>query len=254
MLLNNEQTLSYQKSDGTKLNVISKRFNNNIAGITFFHGYKSDMYGEKIQQTYKFCLENEIDFTAFEYSGHGESGGEFADLTLKDWLDDCLHIIDNLITKPQIIVGSSMGGWLMLLIAMQRKEKVQALIGVAAAPDFSERLIIRRLFDDQIEFLANNDYVILDERQGECDWRLSKKFLEDGAKLSVLNEIINLDIPVRLLHGMKDMDVPYNTSIDLANNLSHMDVHVNLVKDGDHRLNRPEDTKILIAMIKDLLN
>ena len=214
--------------------------------IVFLPGYASDMAGSKALAIDDWAARTGRAFVRFDYRGWGESAGAFEDFTLEDWRNDALAVIDS-VAGSVLLVGSSMGGWLMLLAALARPERVAALVGIAAAPDFTEwgfgipeRARIRKF--GRIEQPSSYGSPLVTTR----------KFYDSARTLQILNDPINLQCPVRLLHGLKDREVPYDISVRAAEALGSADVQVTLVKDGDHRLSRPQDIDLLIATIESL--
>jgi pimeloyl-ACP methyl ester carboxylesterase len=186
-------------------------------------------------------------FVRFDYGGCGASEGSFADQTLTDWLNDALLVIDS-VSGPLILVGSSMGGWVMLLAALARPQRAVALVGLAAAPDFtdwgfSEGQKLALLQDGQITEYSKYGPPMITTRA----------FWQSGETHRLLQRNIAIDVPVRLIHGQRDADVPWHHSPHLAGQLRSDDVQVVLVKDGDHRLSRPQDIALLIATVEALL-
>jgi pimeloyl-ACP methyl ester carboxylesterase len=219
--------------------------NQSAATIVSLGGFKSDMTGSKATALDQFCHVRGLAFLRFDYSGHGESRGDFLDGTISHWTADALAAIDNLTAGPLILVGSSMGGWIMLLAALQRRHRIKALIGIAAAPDFTEELIWDRLSaGDQNRLMTEGRLEEPSEYSAE-PYVITRALIDDGRKHLLLRNAIDLDVPVRLLHGTRDPDVPYTQSLRLAEALTSSDVRVTLVKDGDHRLSRPDDLALL---------
>jgi len=217
--------------------------------IVFLPGYASDMSGDKASALFAWAQAEGRAALLLDYSGCGASEGAFADGTLAIWRDDALALIDALAPGPVLLVGSSMGGWLALLIARARAEQVVGLVGIAAAPDFTEwsfseerRAQIRR--DGRIEDpspYADEPFVT------------TLAFWESGQANRLLEGEIAIDCPVRLLHGLDDADVPWALAPRIAGRLRSAEVQVTLVKDGDHRLSRPQDIRLLIATVAGLL-
>jgi len=218
-------------------------------GIVFLGGYASDMTGTKATYLDRWCAERGRCFLRFDYSGHGQSSGDFADGTIGSWADDALAAFDALTEGPQILVGSSMGGWIMLILALARPERVRGLVGIAAAPDFSQDLWLG-LSDDQRRTVERDSVLTLDE-DGE-PLLITRDFFSDGRDHLMLRGPLKIDCPVRLLQGMRDTAVPWQTAVTLADRLVGDDVVVELVKDGDHRLSRDQDLARLTAAIEDL--
>lgn len=236
----NNQFLAYDKY----------QVNSNKQGILFLTGYRADMNGTKAAGVAKFAKENKIDCIRFDNSGLGKSSGCFKDGTLGKWLNDALLITDNILDdKKYILIGSSMGGWIMLLLAMLRPEKFSTLIGLAAAPDFTKDLVWNKLDNSQQEdfkkkgFLANED----------DDYPITFNFINEARNHLLLRKPIKIDHPVRLIHGIKDSDVPFETSIKTAEMLTSRDVNVHLIKEGEHRLSREEDFAEIFRVIKEFI-
>jgi pimeloyl-ACP methyl ester carboxylesterase len=184
----------------------------------------------------------------FDYSGTGSSGGEFEDGTLDRWLDESLAAVDRLTDGPLILVGSSMGGWIALLVALARRERVAGLIGIAAAPDFTQDLMwhsysqeIRREIMEKGVYLEPSDY-------GE-PLPVTRRLIEDGRRHLLLDKPIPLTCPVHLIQGMRDPDVPWGTAMRILEQLASDDVELTLVKAGDHRLSEPHDLARLTAAV-----
>ena len=221
-------------------------------GVVFLGGFMSDMTGEKASALDALCRRQGRAFLRFDYRGHGASGGRFEEAVLSDWLADTLEALDRLTEGPQLLVGSSMGGWLMLLAALARPERVRALIGIAPAPDFVLRMEAG-LTADQRRELDGRGFFLRPSEYGDGPYTISKALIEDGRRHCLLDGPIPIRAPVRLLHGMRDDAVPWRESLRLADCLDSEDVRTVLVKDGDHRLSRPPDLALLAAVVEDLL-
>ena len=210
------------------------------------------MTGTKAQALDEFCYARGLGYLRFDYSGHGASGGNFLDGSISRWTADALAAIDSLTLGPLVLVGSSMGGWIMLLAALSRPERVAGLVGVAAAPDFTEELIWRGLSADaRAQLLAAGKLEQPSEYSAE-PYVITKTLIENGRKHLLLDRPIAISAPVRLLHGQADRDVPHGLSLRLAEQLATDDVAVTLIKDGDHRLSRPQDLARLCAAVDEL--
>jgi pimeloyl-ACP methyl ester carboxylesterase len=220
-------------------------------GILFCPGFNSDMQGTKALALEDWCREQGIQFTRFDYFGHGESDGTVEGGTIGRWRDDALAILDQVTRGPQLIVGSSMGGWIMLLAALARPQRVAGLVGIAPAPDFSRRIREHRLDELQLRQLEETGYCQMPSAYGD-PYRISREMLEEGEKHLLLNDEIPIDLPVRLIHGQRDDDVPWETSLDIARLLRSDDVEVQLVKQGDHRLSEPRDLRRLLGTVSEL--
>ena len=216
--------------------------------VVFLPGYMSDMQGSKAQALSAWAACEGRAMLRLDYSGCGESDGAFADGTLDIWRDDALAIIRDVTAGPVVLVGSSMGGWLMLLVAEALGEQVLGLVGVAAAPDFTEWGYSDA---EKAEIAAIGKL----ERPSEYDDEpmvTTQGFWLSGQSHLRLNDEINLTCPVRLLHGQRDNDVPFETSLRLAEKLRSSDVQTILLKDGDHRLSRDADIAMLIDVVAKL--
>jgi pimeloyl-ACP methyl ester carboxylesterase len=194
-------------------------------------------------------------FLRFDYLGHGASSGGFADGTIGRWADDALAAIDRLTEGPQVLVGSSMGGWIMLLTALARRGRVCGLVGIAAAPDFTEDIISNIFDDDQRQALADHGVVDLpSDYDGGKPYPITRALIEDGRGHLLLRDRIALDCPVRLIQGLDDRDVPWRTALAVADKLAGDDVEVILVKGGDHRLSQPADLDRLTRTLDRLID
>lgn len=222
-------------------------------GVVFLTGYMSDMTGGKALRLEQFCRDRGHAYLRFDYFGHGGSSGAFVDGTIGRWADDAVFVLDQLTAGPQIIVGSSLGGWIMLLAALKQPERVAALLGIAAAPDFTEDLMNETLTADQKAILQRDGVVPVYSPYDPEPTPVTKRIIEEGRNHLVLRDEIPLDCPVRLIHGMRDPDVPWRTALTIAERLRSPDVEVTLVKDGEHRLSEPDDLDRLCATLAALL-
>jgi pimeloyl-ACP methyl ester carboxylesterase len=221
-------------------------------GVVFLGGFRSDMTGTKALFLEDYCRRRGRAYVRFDYFAHGQSSGDFADGTISRWRDDAVAVIDSLTEGPQILVGSSMGGWIMVLAALARPERVAALVGIAAAPDFTTDLLPNRLSDAQQLELNETGRIVLASSYDPAGYLYTKALVDDGNRNVVLRGAIPLTCPVRLLHGMADESVPWRQSLKLAERLDGRDVALTLVKDGDHRLSRDEDLARLARVLDDL--
>ena len=217
--------------------------------ILFLPGYASDMQGSKALALEAWARARGLAFLRFDYAGCGQSAGAFADQTLAGWRDDVLAMIDHAVEGPVVLVGSSMGGWLMLLAARARPDRVVGMLGIAAAPDFTdwgftteEKMTI--LQTGRLE--RANPY-------GPQPTLYTRAFWSSGEANRLMFGPIAFSGPVRLLHGQADPDVPFVRSVRLAELIASPDVHLTLVKDGDHRLSRDGDIALLIGTLAQML-
>lgn len=222
-------------------------------GVVFLGGFRSDMTGTKAVYLEDYCRRRGHAYLRFDYFGHGASGGDAALGTIGRWAEDAIAVLDSLTDGPQVLVGSSMGGWVMLLAALARPFRVHALVGIAAAPDFSEDLVWPRLDPGQQRQLRENGAVTLPSEYDPAGHTYRLGLFEDGKRHLVMRRAIALECPARLLHGMSDASVPWHTSLSLAERLASRDVVVTLVKDGDHRLSRETDLERLGRTLDELL-
>jgi len=220
-------------------------------GILFLGGYASDMGGTKATTLDRHCRARGLGFVRFDYSGHGVSSGRLADGTIGGWRDDALAVLDEATTGPQILVGSSMGAWIMLLAAAGRPDRIAGLVGVAAAPDFTEDLIRPALAEAGLAALRRDGVIQRPSAYGP-PLAFGARLLDEARRHLVLRADIPIAAPVRLIHGMADPDVPWSTSLRLAERLAAAEIVLSLIKDGDHRLARPADLARLTAAVDEL--
>jgi pimeloyl-ACP methyl ester carboxylesterase len=222
-------------------------------GVVFLGGFMSDMEGSKALALETMCRRENRSFVRFDYSGHGQSGGQFTDGTIGLWLRDALAVIDNVTEGPQILVGSSMGGWISLLVAKVRRARIAGLVGIAAAPDFTVRMWNEEFSERQRSDIIRDGFVKIPTDYGDEPYTITKALIDDGWQNRVAHGPIHLDIPVRLIQGLDDADVPWQTALMIADKITGNDVDVILVPGGDHRLSsdkdleRLEDTVYLLA-------
>ena len=217
--------------------------------ILFLPGYRSDMEGGKASALDAWAEREGRAMLRFDYAGCGASAGDFEAQTLDGWRDDVLTMIDQVVQGPVVLVGSSMGGWLMLLAALARPERVAALVGIAAAPDFTSW----GYSDEQKMTILQEGRLVEPSPYDDQAMVTTRAFWESGEGLRLLHAPIDLDCPVRLLHGQSDADVPSAWSLELAERLRSSDVQAILVKDGDHRLSRESDLALLVATVGSLM-
>ncbi len=223
-------------------------------GVVFLTGFKSDMTGSKALALEEYCQYRGQAFVRFDYTGHGRSSGDFEDGTIGDWADDAVLALDRLSEGPQVLVGSSMGGWIMLLAALARPDRVAGLVGTAAAADFTEDLMRGKLSSEQLKQLEAQGFAEIPNCYDEEPYKITKALLDDGRNHLLLKTEIPIDCPVRLIHGDKDQDVPWQTSFRIAENLRSRDVETLFVKGGDHRLSEPRDLDRLCRTVGHLLD
>ncbi|MFZ2997848.1 alpha/beta hydrolase [Sphingobium sp.] len=218
--------------------------------LLFLPGYMSDMEGSKAVALDRWAADAGRAMLRLDYAGNGASEGHFADGKLASWRDDVLLLLDALTTGPVVLVGSSMGGWLALLVALARPDRVVAIIGIAAAPDFTEW----GFTDADKAILATEGRIEEPTPYGDQPYVTTLAFWESGQALRVLDHAIAIDCPVRLLQGQEDRDVPWETALRVAERLRSADVQTLLIKDGDHRLSRDADIALLISTVTTVLD
>ena len=218
--------------------------------LVFFPGYLSDMEGGKAVALDGWAEQENRAMLRFDYSGCGISEGAFADGTLSRWRDDALELIDAVTRGPIVLVGSSMGGWLMLLVALARPERVAGMVGIASAPDFTSW----GFTDAQKAALVRDGFITEPSEYSDDGYITTRGFWESGEANLLMGGAIGIDCPVRLLHGQRDDVVPFDFSLRLADGLRSADVQTILVKDGDHRLSREGDIALLLATVGQLLD
>jgi pimeloyl-ACP methyl ester carboxylesterase len=225
-------------------------------GLLWLGGFKSDMKGIKAQALAAWARQHGRALTRFDYSGHGESGGSFKDGTIGRWLEDSLAVLDACCNGPQVVIGSSMGGWMALLMVRELARrappaaaKIAALVLIAPAVDFTEALMWER-FSPEIQRQIEHEGVW--ERPsayGEEPYPITRGLIEEARHHLLLDGLIETGCPVRILQGVQDPDVPWQHAVDLTARLGQDDVVLTLVKDGDHRLSRPEDVERMLAAV-----
>lgn len=213
--------------------------------IVFLPGYMSDMEGGKATAVFDWAKANGRPCLLLDYSGCGQSSGSFADGTLSRWTQEVLELIETRCPGPVVLIGSSMGGWVMLLAALALADRVAGLIGIAPAPDFTDW----GMPESEKLMLASGETVFKPNPYGPAPTPTHPEFWADGQTSLLLGGEIAIDCPVRLLHGQQDPDVPWEISLRLAKALRAADVLVTLIKDGDHRLSRDEDIALLLHTV-----
>ena len=220
--------------------------------LVWLCGFRSDMSGTKAAATHAWADAHGRAFLRFDYSGNGLSEGAFEDGTIGAWLHDTLAMLDARTAGPLILVGSSMGGWIALLAARARPERVKALVLIAPAPDFTERLMWPELSDDARRSIMEDGHWNRPSAYGDGPTPITRRLIEDGRNHLLMDAPIRFDGPVRILHGQCDPDVPWRLSLELAERLTCADVRITLVKNGDHRLSATTDLALLQDTVSSL--
>jgi pimeloyl-ACP methyl ester carboxylesterase len=242
---------------GSEARRIAVRQNAGAApGLFWLSGYKSDMKGTKAAALAQWAMQCGRTCTLFDYSGHGESSGAFTDGTIGRWLEDALAVFEACCRGPQILVGSSMGGWIALLLvrALRRRSapppaSVAGLVLIAPAVDFTEELMWRRFTPAIKQELEDKGVWARPSEYSAEPYLVTRRLIEEGRSHLLLGGMIETGCPVRILQGVEDPDVPWQHAVELVSRLASDDVVLTLVKDGDHRLSRPEDIERLIGAV-----
>ncbi|MFZ0098432.1 MAG: alpha/beta hydrolase [Gemmobacter sp.] len=220
-------------------------------GVVFLGGFKSDMTGTKAQHLQDWAEARGRAFLRFDYSGHGQSSGDFLDGCIGDWATDATEVIRTLTEGPQILVGSSMGGWIALLVARKNPERVAGLVGIAAAPDFTEDLMWAQFTEAERAALAMGRVEQPSDYSDE-PYIITRKLIEDGRDHLVLRDPLPLPFPVRLLQGTADVDVPPDVALRLMDHAESPDLRLTLVKAADHRFSTPACLGLVTAAVEEI--
>ena len=250
------ETSFHKTDDGQKLafsQVNGDKKIKNLPGVVFLSGLKSDKEGTKAIFLSQWAEKNNRDFLRFDYRGHGASSGTFEETSISDWLEDTKSIVLSLTSGPQILVGSSLGGWIALLFAQLYPQKVAGIIGIAAAPDFTAKYAINNLTKDQRQELKTTGKLSFDSEYFEEPLVITQKLIEDGNQHLILTKNQCIDCPVRLFHGSLDEDVPLSTSIDILKSLSSVDMQLQIIKGIDHRFSTAECLELIKETVEQML-
>ncbi len=220
-------------------------------GVVFLGGFKSDMTGTKAMHLQAWAEAQGRAFLRFDYSGHGQSSGAFLDGAIGDWAADAIAAIATLTSGPQILVGSSMGGWMALLVARAMPERVAGLVGIAAAPDFTEDSMWAAFTPEMRAELALGQ-VALPSEYGDAPYIITKRLIEEGRDQLVLRNPLPLPFPVRLLQGTADVDVPPSVALRLLDHATSPDMRLTLVKGADHRFSTPECLALIVQAVEEV--
>ena len=231
--------IAYKKTDGKGPNLI------------WCGGLKSDMEGGKATHLHDWAIQQGRKYIRFDYFGHGQSDGAFTDGTISQWADDVVCVMDALSDGPVILIGSSMGGWASLLAALKKPERIKALLLIAPAPDFTEKLMWANWTNEERAAIENDGILYVPSDYDE-PYEYSRALIEDGRKNQILDAPINFKGPVRILQGAKDDVVPWTFSKQIMEVITSPDVDYTLVKNGDHSLSSPSDLKRLVRTVQDL--
>jgi pimeloyl-ACP methyl ester carboxylesterase len=233
-------SLAYRRRDGKSPTIV------------FLPGFKSDMSGTKAVALDRFAAGRGQAFLRFDYYGHGLSSGAFTDGTIGRWKNDALAVIDHATRGPLVLVGSSMGGWIMLLAALALKPRIKGLVGVAPAPDFTRRLMEEELSSAERATLARDGVLMKPSDYSPEPTPITARLIAEAESHMLLDRPIDLPCPMRLLHGTDDADVPWATSLRILDRITSTDATLTLVKDGDHRLSGAVDLDRLTRMVAEI--
>lgn len=257
----NTQTVKKESRNGTSFLILPdgreiayRLSRGKTPGVVFCGGFRSDMTGTKATAMAEYCESIGRQCLRFDYTGHGQSSGDFAECTIGGWKNDALAIIDQLAPGENILIGSSMGGWIALLVALDRPKMIKGLLGLASAPDFTENLIWQALKPEQQQTLLNEKIIFIPSCNGQEPYPISLKLVDEGRQNLLLQAPIPINCPVRLVHGLNDEDVPWQTSVRLAERLATSSLHLTLIKDAGHRLSEPDHINAITAQLSVLLS
>jgi len=237
--------------------VAVRRRDGNSPGLLWLGGFKSDMRGTKAEALDAWARDQGRAMVRFDYSGHGESGGSFKDGTIGRWLEECVAVFDACCRGPQVVVGSSMGGWLALLLAQTVNARTAAsplariagMVLLAPAVDFTEQLMWKKLPPDARREIEDKGVWARPSAYSDEPYLITRGLIDDGRRHLMLGGMIESGCPVRILQGVQDPDVPWQHAVELVSRFARDDVVLTMIKDGDHRLSRPEDIERLIAAV-----
>ncbi len=255
----------FQVGEGEEARQIAVRFNSSSSaasssrkpGLVWLGGYRSDMLGTKAEAFHDHAAGNNMDFLRFDYSGHGESGGEFREGTISRWLEESLAVFDHFTDGTQILVGSSMGGWIALRMAQELKkcgeaERIHAMLLLAPGQDFNHELMLPRLGEKEKQDLETRGYFEEFSEYSDEPNIFTRALIEDGESNAIMRGPVELDCPVQILQGMEDPDVPWQHAMKLAEHMANVNLTMTVIRDGDHRLSRVEDIEKMLNIVDNL--
>jgi pimeloyl-ACP methyl ester carboxylesterase len=226
-------------------------------GLFWLGGFKSDMQGTKALALDAWALERNRGCVRFDYSGHGESGGDFASGTIGRWLEESVAVFEQFCAGPQVVIGSSMGGWMALLLAREvakrsaSRASLAGLVLIAPAPDFTEELMWKGFSPEVRQEIETRGVWLRPSEYGD-PYPITRNLIEEGRQHLLLGRAIEVGCPVRILQGARDPDVPWRHAFALAHRLPADDVVLTMIQDGDHRLSRPQDIARIIAAVAEI--
>ena len=222
-------------------------------GVVFLGGFKSDMTGTKAVRLHDWARGRGRGFLRFDYSGHGDSSGKFEDGCIGDWFADAAAVLTSLTKGPQVLVGSSMGGWIALLLARAMPQRVAGLVTIAAAPDFSEQGYWAGFTEAQRDTVMRDGRIEIPSEYGDEPYVITRRLIENGREHLVMNQPLALPFPTRFLQGTADEDVPVKWSLDLLDHVQGNDIRLTLVKGADHRFSSDECLRLIESAVAEIL-
>jgi len=240
-LMSTTQALRLERGDGHTIAYLKRAAKATGPGVLWLSGFKSDMSGTKAAALDRWAERAGSGYTRFDYFGHGASSGAFRDGTISRWRDDALAVIDDVTQGPHVLVGSSMGAWIALLAALARPQRVAGMVLIAPAADFTEELLWAQLPEAARRDIERDGVWLRPSAYGDEPYPITRALIEDGRRHLLLGGPIGVRVPIHILHGMKDEDVPWSHALRLVERLDSSDVTLELVKHGDHRLSTPGD-------------
>lgn len=221
--------------------------------VVFLGGFKSDMTGTKAVYLQDWAAAQGRAFLRLDYSGHGVSSGDFLDGAIGDWFEDALAVIAAATSGPLVLVGSSMGGWIALLVARAIPERIVGLVGIAAAPDFTEDSMWAGFTPAQRAEIMDKGQIALPSEYSDAPYIITRRLIEEGRNRLVLRAPLHLNFPTRLLQGTADTDVPPSVALRLLDHATGDDIRLTLVKGADHRFSTPACLSLITEAIADVL-
>ena len=215
-------------------------------GFIFLSGFNSDMNGSKAKYIFDWCIKNKIECTLFDYSGHGKSSGNFKNCDISSWIDDATDILNEVTLNQQIIIGSSMGGWLAIKLALLYPFKIKGIITIAAAPDFTKTLWEKELSLKQKNLITKKGFITIPSPYNSNGYVITKNLIISGRKNFILKKSnLKLECPIRLIHGENDKEVNWINSLNILKKIAKTDAELTIIKNGDHRLSSENNLKKL---------
>ncbi|MGC6511782.1 MAG: alpha/beta hydrolase [Parvibaculales bacterium] len=246
------EEISYLDRGNEKIAYMRQSGRSDCPGLVFLGGFRSDMTGSKAQALSDYAMHHELNYLRFDYFGHGQSTGDFLKGTISYWRNEVAEVVSSLTDGPVILVGSSFGGWLATMMAVQFPEKVAALVLIAPAVDMTERLMWSEFDAEMRKTLLEEGIVYTPSDYDEQGYPITRDLIMDGRDHLMLDEQIAYEGPVRFLHGQQDTAVPWALSLEIAEKLTSVDVDILFVKNGDHSLSNPDNLKMLCRTLEGL--